>query len=182
MNVHQPQMSIETFLATCQDLPGKQEFVRGRIVEMMANVTFAHAQRDSDSLHVAAGTAPSGLETALPSDFGINTGESVRYPDVVVMSPVDDQTLAIDNPLLVAEVLSVGTKRIDFGEKRDEYQNLSSLNHYLILDQSEPLVWLWTRDGHGWGKMEVYEGRDAVVPLTGLDLDLPLADIYPAAR
>ena len=177
---HTHPMSVEAFLDTCQDLPGKQEFVRGRIVEMMTNVTFAHAQRTSSLCTWFQNNLNPGTE-AISSDFGVRTGDSIRYPDVVVMAPVEGTVLAIDDPLLVAEVLSVGTKAIDFGEKRDEYQNLSSLLHYLILDQSEPLVWLWSRDGQGWGAMTVYEGREAVVPLDELGLALPLADVYPAS-
>ena len=45
-----------------------------------------------------------------------------------------DETIAIDNPVIVVEVLSPSTAAVDHGRKLSGYFSLPSVQHYLILD------------------------------------------------
>lgn len=99
------------------------------------------------------------------------------YPDVVVTcSPVaNDEDHAID-PVLIAEVLSPSSATFDRGAKRAFYQSLPSLRHYLILAQSESVVLIDSRDDAGWVTTRV-SGLQPV-PLPGLGIEVPMAEIY----
>jgi Uma2 family endonuclease len=117
------------------------------------------------------------------SDTKIRVRRSPRrkrfyYPDVSVIcdpNPQDDQFQ--DKPRLITEVLSRKTRRIDLGEKRDDYLTIPSLSVYLLVETEFPCVIVWRRTGDDFAQ-EVYEGRDATIPLPELGTGLPLAEIY----
>ncbi len=81
----------------------------------------------------------------------------------------------VDNPLLVAEVLSPSTISNDRGRKSDFYRSLASLRSVLIVYQNEPRIELW-RQETGW-TMEVF-GFDDVIELSELNGAVAVADIY----
>ena len=51
-----------------------------------------------------------------------------------------DEALAIENPIVVLEVLSPSTAAIDHGRKLSGYFFLPSVEHYLILDPDRRVV------------------------------------------
>jgi Uma2 family endonuclease len=50
------------------------------------------------------------------------------------------EALAIDNPIVVVEVLSPSTAAVDHGRKLSGYFSLASVEHYLILDPERRVV------------------------------------------
>jgi Uma2 family endonuclease len=100
------------------------------------------------------------------------------YPDVSVIcrpNPPDDSFQ--DEPVVIVEVLSKKTHRIDTGEKYDAYLTIPTLSVYLLVESDSPLVVAHRRTEAGFVR-EVYEGLEAVVPLGEIDVRLPLAEIY----
>jgi Uma2 family endonuclease len=100
------------------------------------------------------------------------------YPDATVVcrsNPPED--VFQDEPVVIIEVLSQGTRRIDEGEKRDSYMSISSLSLYLLVEQESPLVIAYRRTGSGFVR-EVYSQVDQVIRIEELDISLPLTDIY----
>ncbi len=103
------------------------------------------------------------------------------YPDVSVTcgQPLyeDDSRLALLNPILVVEVTSPTTMTYDRGLKREFYQQMPSVQAYLIIDQHRVLAELYTGADVGW-LMQDFESIDDVIPLEIVDCKLPLAKIY----
>jgi Uma2 family endonuclease len=100
------------------------------------------------------------------------------YPDgMVVCRPNPDHETNQDHPVVIAEVVSEATRRIDEGEKREAYLTIPSLMAYLLIETDEPRVVVHRRTDHGF-VAEAYEGLDAVIPLAAIDAALPLADLY----
>lgn len=100
------------------------------------------------------------------------------YPDVSVIcrsNPPADSFQA--EPAVLIEVLSKKTERIDKGEKRDAYLTIPSLNVYVLVEQESPLVAVFRRTDAGFVR-EVYEGLAAMVPLSEVETELPLSEIY----
>ncbi len=65
----------------------------------------------------------------------IDAGTTFEPDASVVCGPRrPDETIAIDNPIIVVEVLSPTTAGIDHGRKLSGYFSLPSVQHYLILD------------------------------------------------
>lgn len=104
------------------------------------------------------------------------------YPDVsVVCQPNSPNETFQDAPAVVVEVLSRTTRRTDESEKRDAYLTISSLSHYLLVEQDFPFVAVYRRTDQGFVR-ETYQGLDAVIPLPGLGIDLPLAEVYDGVQ
>jgi Uma2 family endonuclease len=173
--------TADEFLRWNEGREGKREFVGGRVVEMMINVTKRHA--------VLAMRLGASLLRQLPypdfavgsADFGVRTPDGIRYPDVFVdkLTPASrDQDLAASNPVLLAEILSTSSYARDLVEKLADYQGIETLLAYLVLSQDEPRVWLWTRTAEGqWSKMQEIAGADQAIELEALGVSKLYAGI-----
>ena len=90
------------------------------------------------------------------SDRGVETSETIRFPDVIVEpSGADDESLATSEPAIVVEVLSPTSGERDTEIKPAEYMGLPSLLAYIVASQGEPacLVWLRAPDGSFYGAL-----------------------------
>ena len=107
--------------------------------------------------------------------------DSYFYPDVVVVcnEPLfeDDVFDTLLNPTLLVEVLSPSTERYDRGEKFDYYQQLTSLQEYILVSQDEVRVELHRRQRTEWQPTE-FQSLEDVLSLTSIECELPLQDIY----
>jgi Uma2 family endonuclease len=100
------------------------------------------------------------------------------YPDgMVVCEPNSSESSYQDRPIIVAEVVSEATRRIDEGEKREAYLTIPTLLAYLIIETQRPRVVVHRRTDNGF-VAEAYEGADAVIPLPAIEAELPLAELY----
>ena len=108
------------------------------------------------------------------------------YPDVfVACDPRDTHDYYRDFPAVIFEVLSPDTTRFDWREKRWAYQTIETLQTYVLVDQFKPEVTVWQRGGED-APVKLTKPDD-LLPLPGLGLSLPLAEIYagiqfPTAR
>ena len=166
MNV-QPRYptTADEFLSWNMDREGKREFVRGRVVELMINVTYRHARLAARLVVALARQLPDPPYSVGSADFGVRTKDGVRYPDVFV----DQQTaatrgtdLTATQPVILVEIVSPSSFTRDFGEKFADYTGIDSLHHYIIVAQDEPRIWLWSRTSEGeWQGPVQIAGLDA---------------------
>jgi Uma2 family endonuclease len=100
------------------------------------------------------------------------------YPDASVICRPNPQNDSFqDEPVVVVEVLSPNTRRIDKGEKQEAYLTIPSLSAYLLVEQEGPLVEVFRRTEQGFVR-EMYAGLEAVIPLAEIDTELRLAEIF----
>lgn len=94
----------------------------------------------------------------------------------------DDERDVILNPILIVEVLSESTVAFDRGKKFQSYQQIESLQEYLLVSQDEYVVehYLRQEDGH-WLYTKVSGMEDEVIVLPMLKCQLDLSDIYNKA-
>lgn len=78
------------------------------------------------------------------------TQDSVTYPDVMLACGPEVSAFYEENPVLLAEVLSDSTARLDKGVKRQRYLETESLQVYLLLSQTEMLMTVYQREGDDW--------------------------------
>lgn len=173
----------EEFLRWNEGREGKREFVRGRVEEMMINVTRNHV-RLASALTVALVSRLDRTAFDIGSaDFGVRTPDGIRYPDVFVdrrSSHSKGGDLAATEPILLAEILSSSSVARDFIDKLQDYSGVSSLREYLILSQDEPRAWLWSRaDDDLWPKKpQEIAGDEESLFLPGLGIAIPMAELY----
>ena len=104
------------------------------------------------------------------------------YPDVMVVAkPIELQsgrTDTITNPLLIAEVLSKGTKAYDRDEKFAAYRSIPSFQEYLLIDQYRLRVEQYSKtEANKWIFSE-YGCMGDRLSLTSVAVEISLADLY----
>ncbi|MGN7612717.1 Uma2 family endonuclease [Magnetococcales bacterium HHB-1] len=111
------------------------------------------------------------------SDFKVKIGSRYYYPDVIVKCDhPDDPELYTERPLLILEIISQSTRRIDTGEKRLAYQTIPSLREYVIIEQHQALITAYRRKGDQW-QTDHYRLGD-VIHFYAIDLQLMVETIY----
>ena len=114
--------------------------------------------------------------TPFSSDMKVKVGKDFFYPDVMVVC--DDKTedeYYTESPILIVEVLSKSTRRKDQTLKRLAYQNLPSLQEYVLIEQDFVDVEICRRERH-WQSEHYYLGDEAY--FAAIDLRLPVEAIY----
>ncbi len=175
-----PRMDKPEFLAWVQAQEGRYELVGNRVV-MMTGGLRGHAILVRRLAAVLEKQLDSTSWTVLTLDFGVDVGPStVRFPDVVVdVAGGRFKDLTATAPVLIAEVISPSSAKDDLGAKAEEYLRLGSLSAYLVLAQDEPRARVWERGTAGFSlEPEVLDGRDAVIKIGSLGIELLLAEIY----
>jgi Uma2 family endonuclease len=103
------------------------------------------------------------------------------YPDVVVVCGpphfLDDEDDTLLNPTLLIEVLSESTAAYVRGFKARRYRQLPSLRQYVIVEQSHPLVEVYTRSPAEWKLKDATRMQD-LIGLKSIGCKLALSAIY----
>ena len=104
------------------------------------------------------------------------------YPDIfVTCAPEDaDSPLIKRHPLLVIEVLSPSTWRIDRGEKLHNYKGLPSIAEIVFITQDWPEVTVHRRTNE-W-LAESFTRPDDTVRFHSIDLSVALSEIYSSVE
>jgi Uma2 family endonuclease len=112
------------------------------------------------------------------SDLKIQVAENrIRYPDgMVVCSHVDRSAKVVLDPVVIFEVLSPSTAAADRIVKAREYQATSSVQRYVMLEQSRIGATVHVRAGDGWNVLVLKENDILALPEIGLAI--PLAEFY----
>lgn len=104
------------------------------------------------------------------------------YPDIMVVAkPIELQsgrTDTITNPLLIAEVLSKGTRAYDRDDKFAAYRSIPSFQEYLLIDQYRLRVEQYSKtDANKWIFSEYSCAGDRLM-LTSVQVEIAIADLY----
>ena len=111
------------------------------------------------------------------SDLKIRTARSIRYPDAFVACPaVPASATVADTAVVVFEVLSPGTARVDEFDKDLEYRDTPSIQRYVVLRQDRPGGLVWSRLGGDWIARVL--GPDAILYIPEAGVTVPLAEFY----
>ena len=171
----------DEFLRWNEGREGKREFVNGRVVEMMINVTRNHVRIATNLILALAKRLDRTAYDVGSADFGVRTPDGVRYPDISVDRRTEASTgtdLAATAPVFLAEILSPSSFGRDFVEKLRDYEGVESLRHYAVFSHEEARAWLWTRSTTGSldGPVEIVGGE--ALNLSALQIQIMLADVY----
>jgi Uma2 family endonuclease len=111
------------------------------------------------------------LDKSLYADVSAVAGSPILYQHY--------KTLII-NPLLIVEVLSVGTEKYDKNGKFEFYQKIPTFKEYVLVHQDQPKVEIYYCK-NGNRNVWIYSfatGLDASVKLQSIGCTLRLKDIY----
>lgn len=119
-----------------------------------------------------------------PSDLKVRIPNSKRffYPDVSVVCGetqfADDEKDVILNPIFIVEVLSESTAAFDRGKKFQSYQQIESLQEFLLVAQDEYVVEHFLRQESSHWLYTKVSDLEAAIILPTIKCRLALQDIY----
>lgn len=170
------RMTMSEFMAWQRDRAGRYELYDGRAVRMQAernihsivkaNVKDAFARRLAET-DVDCTALADGPTVAIDEAHGFVPDASVQC------GPIDLDSVYNDDPVVVVEVISPGSRTIDEVKKFRHYFRNPCVHHYLIVDPDDRSVIHYWRAGD---KIETAIGARAV-----LDLDPPGFSVETAA-
>jgi len=111
------------------------------------------------------------------SDVKVQIADNFYYPDIEVWcgrGQAKTNKYSLDDPKVIVEVLSPSTQRYDRGDKRLAYQNIKSLNDYILVSQDSVHVEQFRADGE---IMKMHSEKDTL-SIEALQFSMPLSEIY----
>lgn len=141
MNVTLPtrRLTVDQFLAwAVRQTKGKYELVDG-VVIMQQSQRWGHSKVKLEvALALREAIAAAGVPYYVASDGPtVRIGKHEAYVPDALVAPLPEpawESLEVANPVIVAEVLSPSTARMDATTKLKGYFQVPSVQHYLILD------------------------------------------------
>ncbi len=173
-----PHMSPAEYFAFEESAPLKHEYVDG-VAYAMAGATDRHNLIAQNLVVALRSVRPAGCQVFI-SDMKLKVrltaAEIYYYPDVLLSCAASDRNpLFREQPLLLIEVASPSTERIDRGEKLNAYRQVPSLAEYAIVAQDQPQIEVYRRRA-GWVR-ELLE-PDQALTLECIGLTLPISEVY----
>lgn len=162
----------------------RHEFIDGQIIAM-PGVTKKHNLINGNLLFTCK-QALKGLPYYVFMEavkLQIASQKDYTYPDLCIAPMQGNQLndLLIANPVLVAEVLSEGTKLYDKVDKFLRYKKVSTLQYYLLIDTDAVLVDVYQKlpDGEHWESKPYTQLSDMLaLQLSEVMVQIPIAAIY----
>ena len=172
----------EAYLASERRAKYKSEYIHGEIFAM-SGASRAHNIITVDiTTDLNLQLRPRGCEI-YNGDMRVRTSStgSYFYPDVVVVCDKprfeDNVFDTLLNPVLIVEVLSPSTETYDRGEKFRHYQELTSLQEYVLVAQDRIEVDHYRLMETQWMRQTLHASEDVLL-LNSIECKLPLRDIY----
>ncbi len=180
ITVQEALLSEQDYLAGEILSEQKHEYLAG-VAYAMAGAGYAHNTICANivgAFHVRLRGKPCQV---LGSDMKVRVetaaGVYHYYPDaMVVCDPAGfaSERHWTDRPTVIFEVLSPSTRRVDEGEKQTMYWHIPSLESYVLIEQDKVQVTVRRRGGGG----EVLTGRETILSLPELELEIPLGEFF----
>lgn len=181
----QPQdyLSPEEYLTIERQAEYKSEYVDG-VMYAMSGASFKHNVIVANVI-IELGQQLKGRDCrALPSDIKVRLPDARKffYPDVSVICGEpqfhDERSDVLLNPVLIVEVLSESTAAFDRGEKFQAYQQLGSLQEYLLISQDKIFVEQYVRQAREKWTYVATVGLESSLALPSIECTLSLKAVY----
>jgi Uma2 family endonuclease len=175
-------MNVDQYLVWAQSHPGRYELRDGELVTRSPEGAGHAAVKFAVQTALLNGIRARGLPChMLPDGMTVRIDDTTAYePDALVYcgTKLSASDIEVPAPIVVVEVLSPSTRRIDASAKLAGYFRVPSIAHYLIVDPNKPLV---LHHARGSGDMILTH----IVTQGTIELDPPglavaLANIYAA--
>lgn len=175
-----PRMTVDEFLDWAEGRPGRYELFRGEVVAMSPESVRHAAIKGRVYSALVAGIRQRALAChALPDGVTVRIDEATAYEphaQVYCGPALPITALEVANPVIVVEVLSPSTRRVDVSLRLAGYFRLPSMAHYLIVDPTQRSIIHHARGGGDSILTRIVTGGSIVLAPPGFELFL--ADIY----
>jgi len=165
----------------------KNEYVNGKIAatdsatpthnRLIGNLLLAlHTALDQDAYQVFV----ADLRLWIPE------AAIVTYPDIMIVAEpitlMEGRKDTIENPVLIAEVLSESTEAYDRGAKFAAYRTIPTFQEYLLISQDQAYVEHFSKEADQSGDRWIFTtySLGATIKLTNLGTEVKISDFYRA--
>ena len=176
-------LSPEEYLALERHAEFKSEYMDGEVYAF-AGGSKRHNLIVANIIITLGGQLKGRPCKVYPSDLKVRVPNSKRffYPDVSIVCGddefADDEQDVILNPSLIVEVSSETTAAFDRGKKFLSYQQIGSLQEYLLVSQDEILVEGYAKQGGNTWLYTKVTGPEGSLTLPSIEYELALRDVY----
>jgi Uma2 family endonuclease len=176
-------LSAEEYLEGERKAVEKHELINGKIITMKG-ASFNHNRIVRNMIAAIHGRLKGKSCEVFPSDLRVNipSTNSFMYPDLTIVCGkpelLDEQFDNLLNPSVIIEVLSPSTESHDRGTKFFNYQQIDSLKEYILINSTSVLISTITKKDDGLWKFENITDLSALLTISTINQQLPLADIY----
>ena len=176
LNAKYPFIFEEDYLQGELESEIKHEYVDG-IVYAMTGGTDDHARISGNMFAEIRQFLKGKICETFNDEVKVKTPhENYRYPDVmVVCHETSVSKLYKECPVIVVEVLSRSTRRVDKTIKKLEYQNIPTLKEYVLIEQDFVDVEVF-RQENGWQSDHYFLGDQVL--LSSIGFTISVEEIY----
>ncbi|MCG6138151.1 MAG: Uma2 family endonuclease [Nostoc sp. LLA-1] len=175
-----PYISPEEYLETEKSSPIKHEYVQGQIYAM-AGASDAHVTITANLVTLLRNHIRGTECRVYVADMKarIESLNIFYYPDIMVTCDQRDTNFEYFKryPSLIIEVLSPSTEALDRGDKFSDYQELETLQEYVLISQNRQRVDCFRRNTAGRWELYSYRGNQEL-HLISLNFSCSLTDVY----
>jgi Uma2 family endonuclease len=176
----QRKMTVDEFLAWAEGQDGRWELYRG-VPYPMTSERVRHGEvKFATQTALVRGIRKAGLPCRmLPAGATVRVSRYTAHkPDALVYCgpKLPDDSIEVSNPIIVVEVASPSTRKVDASLKLIGYFSLPSVQHYLIIDPDGPPVIHHRRQPDGTILTTIV--HDGALPLTPPGIELAVAQIF----
>ncbi|MDB9535441.1 Uma2 family endonuclease [Dolichospermum planctonicum CS-1226] len=176
----QPYISIEEYLQAEKSSPIKHEYIQGQIYAM-AGASDAHVTITANLVALLRNHIRGTGCRLYVADMKarIESLDIFYYPDIMVTCDSRDTQFEYFKryPNLIIEVLSPSTEALDRGDKFSDYQELDTLQEYVLVSQNRQRIDCFRRNSEERWVLYSYRGNQQL-ELTSVNFSCPLADVY----
>ncbi len=173
------KISLEDYLESEKSSPIRHEFVEGEVFAI-AGASDNHGRISTNLITLLATHLRNSPCDTFSNDIKVRVRQGVYYyPDIIVSCEENPESPYFrNNPTLIVEILSKSTQRVDSLEKVFAYQQIPSLQEYVVVDQYRMEVRVHRRQENGGWITYYFTERSDMVEFTSVDLQIPLPEIY----
>jgi len=106
----------------------------------------------------------------------------ITYPDLAIVCPplrfAGKNTHTLLNPRAIFEILSPSTSQYDKTIKFANVKEIDEMTDYILIEQDSVGIEHRYRDDDGLWQSRIHDSLDDMLRLAGLDLEIPLSEIY----
>ena len=137
-------MTVDEYLSWAEGQPGRYELLNGTIYAMTPEWAVHAKIKFAVQTALLYAIRRAGLPCRmLPDGMTVRVDDDTAYePDALVYcgEELPGPAIEVPNPVIVVEVLSPSTRKIDASAKLAGYFRVPSVAHYLIVDPDSRLV------------------------------------------
>jgi Uma2 family endonuclease len=178
----QPEFDLDAYLQWEDTQQERHEYLAGEVFAMSGGSDTHYTILLNTAATLKARLQGSPCRTFVSGmKLKIEQADAIFYPDIFVTCDPRDRAAGSElfkqHPSLLVEILSPSTAAFDRGRKFELYQQIDSLQEYLLIEQDRPHADLFRKNNEGlWVLHPATEG--SIIRLESLGLDLPMASLY----